>query len=298
VRIYHQAVASPASVQSKQIGVNTSADANLGYKMWFGKDADGNITQFLAKDKNARMLSVRQDSSFSKVDTAWRYKGDTAYIGGLKADRFYFGTENGTKIIADTLVVKNTTNGVMLDSINGVRLIGTATCWEDVNVGAITLGAGASAPDPVNINSTGIYGKGFDGGATSEQLFGEIEVPHSFTYISTDSMYYHIHAMPTTTDTGHAVFGIDYFVAKTDTAIGAKVTVLDTLAFTGTEWETKMWISAIIPAENVTLGSQLAFRVYRLPSNAADTYGQDVVVLTIGFHFKLNMLGSKDITTK
>jgi hypothetical protein len=115
--IYQQAVASAASVRSKQIGVNTTADSDLGFKMWFGKDADGNLTQWLAKDKNARMLSVRQDSSFSKFDTSKHYRSplanfdssfttaskatrarattgimDSAYVQGLKADRFNLKT--------------------------------------------------------------------------------------------------------------------------------------------------------------------------------------------------------------
>ena len=103
VRIYHQAVASPASVQSKQIGVNTTADANLGFKMWFGKDADGNVTQFLAKSKNALVLNLGADTCkvkavYSARDTGLFKKADSAYIVGLKADRVKFG-----EIRADTM---------------------------------------------------------------------------------------------------------------------------------------------------------------------------------------------------
>ena len=106
VRIYHQAVASPASVQSRQVGVNTTADANLGFKMWFGKDADGNVTQFLAKSKKALVLNLSADTckvkaTYSARDTSVFHKSDSSYIGGLKADRFYFGTLTG-----DTISVK------------------------------------------------------------------------------------------------------------------------------------------------------------------------------------------------
>jgi hypothetical protein len=118
-RIYQQAVASPAGVQSRQIGVNTTADADLGFKMWFGKDADGNLTQFTAKDKNARFLSVRQDSTFSKFDTSKHYRSplanfDSTKSTALNAPRLYtdglkIGTGNtlqSISISADTLYIK------------------------------------------------------------------------------------------------------------------------------------------------------------------------------------------------
>lgn len=119
VRIYHQAVASPASVQNKQIGVNTTADASLGFKMWFGKDSDGNITQFIAKSQRALFTAVRQDSSFSKVDTAWKYKGDTSFITAQKATRLYFGVEVGTSSRNDsTFSIRDTSKILKTDSAN------------------------------------------------------------------------------------------------------------------------------------------------------------------------------------
>lgn len=137
VRIYHQAVASPASVQSKQIGVNTSADANLGYKMWFGKDADGSVTSFIAKSKPALFTSVRQDSSFSLRDTSKLYKGDSAFIGGMNATRLYFGVQSGTSIRADSVFsIRDTSKLMKADSgcftglhatrFNFTSLIGTS----------------------------------------------------------------------------------------------------------------------------------------------------------------------------
>lgn len=128
VRIYHQAVASPASVQNKQIGVNTTADADLGFKMWFGKDADGNVNQFLCKNQKIKATSIRQDSSFSLFDTSKHYRSplanfdssksvasritrayldsirscDTAYYTALRALRLYYTNLTGTKITADT----------------------------------------------------------------------------------------------------------------------------------------------------------------------------------------------------
>lgn len=118
VRIYHQSLAALSSLQGKQIGVNSSADADLGYRMWGGKDAAGAVTQWLAKDKNARVLSMRQDSSFSKKDTSMLYKGDSAFITGLKATRF-----NVTTLTSDSINATGGTNlnRVTMDSVLSIN---------------------------------------------------------------------------------------------------------------------------------------------------------------------------------
>jgi hypothetical protein len=118
VRIYHQAVASPASVQSKQIGVNTTADATLGFKMWFGKDADGNVTQFLSKDKNSRWLNGWGDTNrfkaiYSARDTGVLSIKDSSLIRGLRTTRFYYGTEVGTSSRNDTVYSQRDTAKIM-----------------------------------------------------------------------------------------------------------------------------------------------------------------------------------------
>jgi hypothetical protein len=144
VRIYHQATASPAGVQPKQIGVSTASDADLGYKPWFGKDADGNLTYFLAKDKNARLLNVRQDTTYSKFDTSKHYRAplanfDSSKISGLNATRFYFGMSRGDSSYS----YKDTAKVMKADSGNFTKLAVTrltgATKLSADTIGAIKL---------------------------------------------------------------------------------------------------------------------------------------------------------------
>jgi hypothetical protein len=97
--------------------------------MWFGKDADGNVTQFLAKDKNARVLSLRQDSSFSLRDTSKLYKGDSAFIGGLKATRLYFGALTSDSIRSTAISARRLT----LDSLLKLPLRNDA-CTSDGSI--------------------------------------------------------------------------------------------------------------------------------------------------------------------
>jgi hypothetical protein len=51
-------VADPATYQNKQTGFDDEDDSSLGYKMFCGKDDDGNITKMLAKGKPAEVESL------------------------------------------------------------------------------------------------------------------------------------------------------------------------------------------------------------------------------------------------
>jgi hypothetical protein len=259
-----------------------------------------------------RAAVLRSDSSL----TFNRTKDYVTYNTYLKlsknGDATFSSTTSSTSPTTGALVVagggsfaKNVyaadslhTDLVSVNDTNGIKLSGAATCWMDENFGSMSLGAAASAPDPVDLNSTGILVRGFDGGATSEQLFAELEVPHDFSYSATDSLYWHFHYAATTTDTGHAVFGIDYVICNEDSVATAKVTILDTVTLDGTAWKAKQGNIGKTPGGLLKLGAQLPVRFYRLPANAADTYEHDVIVKTIGFHYPVDMLGSRLITTK
>lgn len=47
-----------ADIRPTQIAVEPSADSDLGFRMWGGKDAIGNVTKFLAKDQAAQVASL------------------------------------------------------------------------------------------------------------------------------------------------------------------------------------------------------------------------------------------------
>jgi hypothetical protein len=47
-----------SSILNTQLAVEDIADSDLGFKMWGGKDGDGNVTKFLAKNKPARVTTL------------------------------------------------------------------------------------------------------------------------------------------------------------------------------------------------------------------------------------------------
>ena len=52
--------------------------------------------------------------------------------------------------------------------------------------------------------------------------------------------------------------------------------------------------SDTIDGTGITIGDQVAFRLYRDPTQ--DTYQDDAVVLTFGLHYQKNSLGSRSTT--
>jgi hypothetical protein len=120
VRIVNIALSNLNSLPSKQMGVENVIDDTLLYRAWGGKDTGGVLTRWLAKNYNAKVKNIWQDTargkaSYSVRDTSVFQKSDSSYKIADKADRFYFGTQTGTSDIKIT----DSTKGVILKSTNG-----------------------------------------------------------------------------------------------------------------------------------------------------------------------------------
>ena len=53
-----------------------------------------------------------------------------------------------------------------------------------------------------------------------------------------------------------------------------------------------------VSGANIKIGDQVAFRLYRNPTDAQDTYPDDACVITFGIHSQIDTLGSRNITPK
>jgi len=197
-------------------------------------------------------------------------------------------------IKTDTLVVGGASNYTVIEKDGTLRFIGNATTWEDANYAAISLGTGATAPDPITLGAGAITVRAFDRNVTSEQLFGSIEIPHAAILL--DSVYYHVHWCPTTADTGRVIWNLTYVMyASGDTLKSDTVISVTSIS------PAKAWKSALASFPGIyhaALGNQLSYRFWRNPTTAGDTYPADAAVFTIGIHYKSNMTGSRLIDTK
>ena len=161
------------------------------------------------------------------------------------------------------------------------------------------MGAGASAPDLININNTGIYLYGFAGAATTEQLYGSFEIPHN--YKEGTDLVLHVHWLTTTTNIGNVKWQVDYWRVDMTTITTVPSTPLNIVALgaaDGTAWKNNRIDATTVSGANIKIGDQVAFRLYRNPTDAQDTYPDDACVITFGIHYQIDTLGSRNITTK
>ena len=87
VRFYEVLVASLSSLLSKQFGIESTADADLGYKMAGCKDDSGNVTRFLCKDKPVRVTTFEAtDAMEIASDKAFNF-GDASTNGSWRIVR-------------------------------------------------------------------------------------------------------------------------------------------------------------------------------------------------------------------
>ena len=173
----------------------------------------------------------------------------------------------------------------------------TRVAWRDLDFSAVSAGKGTTAPDVIQINSGTIYGVGFDGGVTTEQIFGAKEVDHDW-YEHTP-IEVHVHWKPSTADAGNVQWNFTYTLqnggASDGTGIGdvmpAETTLSATQTSSGVAWQEHFLELGQIDMSEFRIGAQVAWRFYRDPS--LDTYPEDAVVDTIGIHMRVYLFGSR-----
>jgi len=212
-----------------------------------------------------------------------------------------FGFDAGLNTITSDCVFKigTATNYALFENgtTNGfLSFTGTSRAWKDLAIGGASLGAGASAPDMVAYNATNIMLRGFDGGATLEQLYDSLEIQHD--YAEGTNITPHLHWLPSTAGAGDVKWQLEYTIIRGSTVVVAPTTVSVTTSTTSTAWVEFISNFTAITGTNVKIGDQLLFRLFRNPADAADTYGADAVITTIGFHYLADTIGSRTISTK
>lgn len=184
------------------------------------------------------------------------------------------------------------------ESDGTLRFIGNATVWKDLNIGGVTLTRRASnQPDIVTIDSTNIVSYGFDGaGSGTEEAHGSFELQHD--YKTNTDLVPHAHIYPTTADAGNIKFFLDYWV-KINGVSAVTGTTSFVQAAGGTAWEEiRVNFDDVIDGSTIVIGSQIHFRIYRDAGDEQDTYGADAVLGTLGIHYEIDTIGSRQITTK
>ena len=172
-----------------------------------------------------------------------------------------------------------------------------ATVWDDINISAIILPLPVSnQPSKVSLDTTDIEVYSFDNGSLCE-LSGGFEIKHG--YKEGSDIIAHAHIYPQNTNIGNIELKIDYWIRR-----GNSILLTGTLtkiqATNGVAWEEIRIDLGTIVGSSVKIGAQAHFRVYRdaRVSNSNDTYVGDVAIGTVGLHYEIDTIGSRQITTK
>lgn len=181
---------------------------------------------------------------------------------------------------------------------------GESFVYLDENFSAIAT-LGASAPDLIDYNATSIRVPAFDGAGTMEEVNAWSEYQHdgleSVDETSTVSISVHAHVGPVNTNIGDVKLFCEYHVQDPMTgqvkATGTMSNVSSNVA-DGTAWVDYVFSIGTIDITNAEIGDQIGLRVYRDPTDSSDTYASDIYMKTWGYHYKVDSLGSRNLTSK
>ncbi len=176
--------------------------------------------------------------------------------------------------------------------------VNTTFGYDDLNFPALSLAKSASLTpnQAVVFASGGIQGLLFDGSTQVNEVFGSGEILHSYEQGS--DLYPHVHWMPTTTDEGNVTWFLEYNVVNVNGVYSTPVTVNVSQSVNGTAWIHRVADFPAIDGSGLVIGSQIVFRLYRNATDVTDTYTANAALLSFGIHYKLDSVGSVNVSSK
>lgn len=248
------------------------------------------------------------------VQTAYMSSGrnafGTTYIGvadhmlsvrGLTTDSTKYAFSAYDSANTQLFAIRND-GAITAQKITATELNLSDSVWTDISVPitSIKLGSGSAEPTWTKVTdngagSTGLYAYAFDAG-TEQEVFFAVEMPHGWKLES--DLDVHVHWMPSSTNTGNVVWGLEYYWSNIDGTLGASTIATATAAGSGTAKKHQYDDIVVISGTGKTLSSHLIGRLFRKAADAADTFTGLAYLLTIGVHIELDSLGSREELSK
>lgn len=175
---------------------------------------------------------------------------------------------------------------------------GEATVWTDFVIDPVSTANQANSPSLKTFVDGDMMALAFEAGNQVEEVFFDVQMPHSWEEGST--IYPHIHWAPGDGSTGNVVWYLDYTWANIDGTFTTPVTVSSGAVAAGGEafkHNMTMIPTGGIPGTNKTISSVLTCRLYR-DHGDDDTYNNDAFAVSIDIHYKLNTVGSRTPSSK
>lgn len=172
----------------------------------------------------------------------------------------------------------------------------SSSLWKDENFDISSArSTSGDMPDMIAMEGSNIEIASFDGASTTEEISIVKELNHD--YQAGTPISFHIHWMPTTTNSGTVRWNIDYKIKHPSTSVTVSGTsvVVDTSSRTAWKVQTAEFADIDLGA-NALIGSQIHFRFYRTPT--LDTYPDEAAMSTMGYHYLTDSRGSSQRTSK
>jgi len=226
--------------------------------------------------------------------------GITLIDGKITAEEAEIGSISFENIAANTAQIGGVNGKTSFEESGHQTLSGTGTVWEDANFDPTMLTGGGTLPTRINFAST-LMGVAAFAGNQNDEVSATIEIPHCAKLNApgeTAVKYtFHAHIYPTTSNGGSARFGLDYLFTKEGVPVTAATTVLVTVPVGLVPWAKKSFDFPVIAAPD-ELGSQMHWRFYRLATDPLDTSSDNIACATIGLHYEIDSIGSREILVK
>jgi hypothetical protein len=295
-----------AASQSASYFLVTDVSSNVGFEI----DADFDVivgSGAVGKDysiiidgetNNGLFIWMEDEDYFQFSDDILLLDNEQLKLGTGNDFKLYHNSTNSI-LENDTGEIRigsdgGTTNYSAFESDGTLEFNGTATVFDDLRIPGLSVKLGASAPDLAAFLGAGnLLVLRFDGGATTEQVYFTVQLPHS--YKEGSNITPHVHWSAVDGNAGNVHWQLEYTWQNIDGTFPAVTTITATDATSGTAWDHQKAAFSAITGTGKTISSMLVCRLFRDPTDGADTYGSDAAFLEFDFHFELDTVGSRTI---
>lgn len=219
---------------------------------------------------------------------------DKLFVGADQDAAFYY---DGTDAILESDLVGASDLVVKCGTEKTMEL--ETAVYKDINLGGAVLPAvpGQQPDRDEFVDSTGTD-TGIDtyAMAVGEAVGGSFELQHD--YKEGTDLVFHVHwqGIDAPSGTDYVKWQLTYTVAKNEATLDAATTITTETAF-DTQYEFIRSDFAAITGTNFDIGDQFLFTLERVAS-AGDAYAGDALIATVGIHYQVNTLGSRQVGTK
>ena len=284
---------TPLQIRAKrgteaQITETSPAPYQLEGEIAYATDTD----QFYVSNGTKFLRVITTDTN---GDVYLKSDNDKIFLGTAKDVEQYY---DGTDFKIDIGVVAP--SDLVLDCGTEKTLELAEVVWKDMNVGSAQLSRPASSqPDEDNFMDE----NGADTGITTlayaigEKASGSFEMQHDYKQGSDFTFHLHWQGITAPSGTDNVQWRLTYTLMRDGTTLDA-VTIIDSpdTPF-DTQYEGVRTDFAAITGTNYLIGDQFLFTIERVASTG-DAYAGDALVATVGIHYSVDTVGSREILTK